>query len=44
MTLAFDIDTDPSELHHSVVLYDPQDPWGSKATEANFGEDIGKVL
>lgn len=44
MTLAFDIDTDPSELHHSVVLYDPQDPWGSQGNEVNFGEDIGKSI
>eukprot|EP00930_Biecheleria_cincta_P028483 TRINITY_DN19886_c0_g1_i1.p1 TRINITY_DN19886_c0_g1~~TRINITY_DN19886_c0_g1_i1.p1 ORF type:complete len:416 (-),score=61.45 TRINITY_DN19886_c0_g1_i1:14-1261(-) len=44
MTLAFDIDTDPSELHHSVVLYDPQDPWGSKGAEANMGEDVGKAF
>eukprot|EP00441_Pelagodinium_beii_P022252 CAMPEP_0197675864 /NCGR_PEP_ID=MMETSP1338-20131121/85753_1 /TAXON_ID=43686 ORGANISM="Pelagodinium beii, Strain RCC1491" /NCGR_SAMPLE_ID=MMETSP1338 /ASSEMBLY_ACC=CAM_ASM_000754 /LENGTH=413 /DNA_ID=CAMNT_0043256471 /DNA_START=1 /DNA_END=1242 /DNA_ORIENTATION=- len=41
MTLAFDIDTNPSDLHHSVPLYDPEDPWWDSSS---LGHDIGSAI
>merc|ERR1712110_1064912 len=41
MTIAFDIDTDPSELHHSLPLYDPKDPWWTTNGHAHLGDAIG---
>lgn len=44
MTLAFDIDTDPSALHHSLPLYDPKDPWWMEDGHAHIGDAIGAKI
>eukprot|EP00746_Dinoflagellata_sp_MGD_P138840 gnl/MRDRNA2_/MRDRNA2_72413_c0_seq1.p1 gnl/MRDRNA2_/MRDRNA2_72413_c0~~gnl/MRDRNA2_/MRDRNA2_72413_c0_seq1.p1 ORF type:complete len:414 (-),score=51.51 gnl/MRDRNA2_/MRDRNA2_72413_c0_seq1:511-1752(-) len=44
MTIAFDIDTDPADLHHTVPLYDPKDPWWTLDWPQALGDAIGEKM
>jgi len=44
MTSAFDIHTKPLSMHHTVPLYDPEDPWWERDPRAGLGDRIGAAM